>query len=256
MPWALPKEREEMLTLAKGYPYPAPPESFLFAGGEVREVSGADFAGRVPVIAHGSNRSPEQLQRKYGHLPGHHAEIPVTFAWIADYDVVYAAHVTRYGALAATMAHVPGCSVRVAITWLDDAQLERMHETEGGHYTYGALDDIEIELEAGPAGGIHRAWLYLSRFGSLGHEGGHVGLAALRAENRPHPELGQEEALDLIRRRYRPEEALDDFVLANIGDAKERKRHRLDIVHRIRETAMPMNAPHFNVELEEAPGPV
>ena len=90
MPWKLPESDRELLALAKSYPFPAPEGSYLFSGGEAGPIAPADFAGRVPVLAHGSNRSPEQLRRKFGTA----AEIPVTYGWLADYDVVYSAHIT------------------------------------------------------------------------------------------------------------------------------------------------------------------
>ena len=67
------------------------------------------FADRLPVIGHGSNRSPEQLRRKFGAR----AEIPVSRAWLSDYDVVYSAHVTQYGSIAANLQHTPGARAEV-----------------------------------------------------------------------------------------------------------------------------------------------
>ena len=70
MPWPIPERESDRLALAKGYPFPAPAASFLFAEGDHRPLIPADaadqglFAGRTPVVAHGSNRSPEQLARK------------------------------------------------------------------------------------------------------------------------------------------------------------------------------------------------
>ena len=62
MPWRLPDSDHELLELAKGYPYLAPPGSYLFVEGGARPLEvGTDapelFRGRVPVVAHGSNRS-------------------------------------------------------------------------------------------------------------------------------------------------------------------------------------------------------
>jgi hypothetical protein len=253
MPWRLPDGRDEKLALATGYPYEAPSESYLFRDGRVMPVERARFDERVPVIAHGSNRAPAQLHRKYGHLPGEGSEIPVTFGWLADYDVVYAAHVTRYGAVASTLHYAPGCRVRVAVNWLNPAQLERMHETEGVHYAYGALKDIAFEMEAGPRDKVTHAWLYLSRFGALSEEDQAVGLAALEAQARPHRALPQRDALDLLRARHHPHEGLEDFILGNFGEAN--KSRRLKLIEDIRQTARPMTAPHFEVEIAQAPGP-
>ena len=90
MPWKLPEREAELLRLAKSYPYEAPRVSYLFAQGAARPLTNYDhdrrlFDGRVPVIAHGSNRAPAQLARKYGAA----AEIPVSLGWLAEHDVVY-----------------------------------------------------------------------------------------------------------------------------------------------------------------------
>src|SRR3546814_316066 len=134
MPWALPETDDALLRLAKGYPYAAPAGSYLYRDGASKPLEGSLdpdlMAGRVPVIAHGSNRAPEQLHRKFGHLAGAASAIPVTRTWLGDHDVVYSAHVTRYGSLSATLHRAPGTRVQVYVTWLTEAQLPRMHETE------------------------------------------------------------------------------------------------------------------------------
>src|SRR3546814_1587568 len=74
MPWALPETDDALLRPAKGYPYAAPAGSYLYRDGASKPLEGSLdpdlMAGRVPVIAHGSNRAPEQLHRKFGHLAG------------------------------------------------------------------------------------------------------------------------------------------------------------------------------------------
>ena len=140
MPWTLPESDDALLRLAKGYPYAAPDGSYLYRDGESLALTGpldpALTSGRVPVIAHGSNRAPEQIHRKFGHLKGTASEIPVTRAWLSDHDVVYSAHMTRYGSISATLHEAPGTRVQVYVTRLTEAQLPRMLETEigWGHY--------------------------------------------------------------------------------------------------------------------------
>ncbi|MGH6886176.1 MAG: hypothetical protein ACREGK_08885, partial [Geminicoccales bacterium] len=216
MPWPLPKESAERLALAKGYPYPAPPKSYLLSAGAVRPLEAGEaarsVAGRQPVIAHGSNRSPEQLLRKYGAT----AEIPVTYAWLADYDVVYAAHVTRYASIASTLHHAPGCAVRIAVTWLDAVQLRRMHETEGAKYLYGALEGASFACELGLSARLAAAppTLYLYRLGALAEAGAPLGLAALEARNRRHAARDQLAILEWVRARHHGAEALDALLLS------------------------------------------
>ena len=243
MPWALPTTEAELLGLAKSYPFEAPGRSYLFRDGEAEPISGrlpgAHYAGRIPIIAHGSNRAPDQLRRKFGS----NAEIPVSRAWLADYDVVYSAHVTQYGSIAANLQHAPGARVEVFVTWLCEVQLARMHETELGHerYHYGRMVAVELTLETGPRPRLTEAMVYLSTQGCLAEGDGPVGLAAVAAEHRPHGALHQEEALDLVRTRHRPAASLDQHILTTIRDVSA--RHAL--IEDMRAHSLPAAAPHF-----------
>src|SRR3546814_2354513 len=119
MPLALPDSYDALLLLAKSYPYAAPSRSYLDRDDSSKSLEASLYpylmAGRVPVIAHGSNRAPEQLHRKFGHLAGAASAIPVTRTWLGDHDVVYSAHVTRYGSLSATLPRAPGTRVQVYV---------------------------------------------------------------------------------------------------------------------------------------------
>lgn len=250
MPWPLPEGEAERLALAKGYPFPAPDASFLFRDGSHRALTTAQaydsglFAGRTPVIAHGSNRSPEQLARKYGAA----ATIPVTRGWLADYDVVYSAHITQYGAVASTLHYVPGARARISINWLDETQLARMHETEGpSNYQYGEMAGIILDLEAGPATRLERAWIYFSKNGCLARDGAPIGIAAVEAESRPHDALPQEATLEHVRTKHRPESDVDAMILRAIAD----KGYRQSLVEEMRAEAVPARAPHFDPDAVE-----
>ena len=224
MPWALPDADPDILALAKAYPFESPPGSYLFGEGRampIRDAGPAAFAGRTPVIAHGSNRAPAQLLRKFGET----AEIPVTRGWLADFDVVYSAHVTRYGSIAADLRHAPGVGASVFVTWLTETQLTRMHETElgGENYRYGVLEQIDLELEAGPSGGLQAAHVYLSVRGCVAAEGAPLSLAAVDARGRGPAALAQAEVQEVLRGRHRAHEDLDPFILANVRDAARRQ---------------------------------
>lgn len=244
MPWKLPDSDDQLLALAKLYPYNAPPGSYLFIDGGSRPISrgaidAAAYEARVPVIAHGSNRSPEQLARKFGTG----AAIPVSRGWLNGYDVVYSAHITRYGAVATNLRHIPGMQVEIWITWLTERQLLRMHETELGTeiYRYGELTGVEIALDAGPAETIRGAGVYLSRNGYLAADGAAVGLAAVPANGRPHDSLHQEEALTLVRDRHHPDQELDMMILTLIREPDRRRA----LIDQMRAHALPPEAPHF-----------
>lgn len=200
---------------AKTYPFPAPGHCFLYEGGNWRRLD-CDFerAGRVPVLAAGSNQSPEQLRRKYGHLSDIGA-IPAQRGRLADFDVVYAAHLTAYGSVPATFQHSPGTEVTVFVLWLDARQLARMHETEG-NYTYDHLSGIRVALDAG--GTLDAAFAYSSKVGCLRHGTGCVSLAEIVAVGRRFPSLGQVEMLTALRDRLAPGQPLDDFIRAHLDD--------------------------------------
>ena len=243
MPWKLPDTDDGLLALAKTYPFPAPGQSYLFRDGASRPLApgtgeAALFAGRTPVLAHGSNRSPEQLRRKYGDG----AEIPVSLGRLDDYDVVYSAHITQYGAVASTLQHSPGSRVRIAVNWLTEAQLARMHETEGpSTYQYGRMTSLSLTLEAGPTASLAEAFIYFSRNGCLARDGRPVGMAAVKTEQRSHSPLGQVEALTHVRDRYRDGTHLDQMILAAIRD----RAVRLALVAEMKAEAVPSAAPHF-----------
>ena len=242
MPWPLPEAPEDRLALAKGYPFPAPAASFFFVEGEIRPLDEADFVGRRPVLAHGSNRAPDQLARKFGHLSGKDGAVPVSQAWLRDYDVVYAAHITRYGAVSSTLQNAPGCEAALAVTWLTEVQLRRMHETEGvGGYAYGDFESVALELEEGPAAQLDEVALYLGRHGCLAIDGAAVGLAAVPSRNRQNRELRQEEVQAWLCERHRPDQDLDAMILHHIADPEARQR----LARSLQAEALAPATPHF-----------
>jgi hypothetical protein len=180
-----------------------------------------DVRGRHPVLASGSNQSPEQLTRKFG---GHGlGAVYVLEAWVDGLDAVYSAHFTAYGSLPATVVAAPGVRARFFVTWLTDAQLDRMHETEalGENYEYARIDDVHI-VHHGESVSTH-IYAYLSRPGALTVDGDPVALAAVRAEGRRTPAMHQREVQEVARRRLAPEVALEHFIRDNIGCAKTRR---------------------------------
>ena len=250
MPWNLPESDDALLRLAKGYPYAAPAGSYLYCDGETLPLTGALdpglMAGRVPVVAHGSNRAPEQLHRKFGHLAGAASEIPVTRAWLADHDVVYSAHMTRYGSISATLHEAPGTRVQIYITWLTEAQLPRMHETEIGlgNYGYGRMAGLALQIEGGPL--LSEAFAYLSVHGCLADPekiDAPLALSAVPAEGRVHRAVDQEAALSVLHAAHHPGDALDAMILANIKNTEQRRR----LVEALQQSAVPWSVPGFEL---------
>ncbi|MEO1192203.1 MAG: hypothetical protein AAFY02_10630 [Pseudomonadota bacterium] len=212
MIWSLPRTRDERLALALDYPYDAPAGSYHLNRGEVDPLDSAEAAhlteGRTAVLAHGSNRAPAHLLRKFGP----EASLPVTYGWLSGYDVVFGAHVARYGAITATLASAPGCRVRLAATWLTSEQLALMHESERMNYTYGRLPAAAFAAEVGPE--PEELTLYAGNQGALLLDGQPVGLAALEAQGRPHPALTQR----ALQRQLHPGPGLEETLLARMED--------------------------------------
>jgi len=200
---------------AKAYPFPAPDHSYLYeAGGWQPLISGFETEGRTPVLAAGSNQSPEQLARKYGEMPDI-GSIPAQRGALHNFDVVYAAHLARYGSVPATFEDSPGTIVTVFVLWLTEAQLSRMHETEG-NYSYDYLDGACLMLDGGSM--LTAAYAYTSKIGSLSHEGNCVSIAEITADNRLYSGLTQSEIQAVIRDRLAPGMDLNKFIEQTVTD--------------------------------------
>ncbi len=92
-----PGETAAILKRALEYPYATPDRSYLYRDGDAHELpeDGPDLTGRTPLLSYGANAAPEVLARKLA---------PVAVAARAgDFDVVYSAHVSPYGAVPATL---------------------------------------------------------------------------------------------------------------------------------------------------------
>lgn len=223
---------------ALAYPFVAPDYSYVFADGEAVTADAARLtdlaAGRTAVIACGSNRAPEQLARKFA---GRAVRIPVVRARLRDHDVVYSAHITSYGSVAATLCPAPGTTVAISVLWLDEGSLARMHETEslGVNYDFVALDGAVVETE--PALEVGRPHVYASRHGCLGVDGEAVALAEIEAVCRRLPARDQRAIQRLIHEWLAPDEPFARFVAGNIRDPGLRRAR----IERLRSGARPLH---------------
>lgn len=204
-----PDPRTLRLQRARGYPYMIPRESFVYRDGRTAPFDLALTRGRTPVLAIGSNQSPERLAQKFGHDASH--MIPVERARLDGFDVVYSAHVTRYGAIPAMLQACRGACVSVAVTWLDDAQLEIMHASEiaAANYAFAELVDVRVRLDAQRDCG---ALAYVSSRGALRHAGSPVALAAIACEQRQFAAMSTHEVLERVRERVAPQLDADAFI--------------------------------------------
>jgi hypothetical protein len=263
---------------ALGYPYPRPQSSFVYVAGgtgQWEDLSGPVARARsaesllletpeqtvhpclrgddhvlgrrrTAVLAIGSNASPQQLARKYSGDDW--SPIPVLKAALSGYDIVYSPLISSYGSVCATLVasdDTRHTTVEVFITMLDDQQLRRMHETEGGYWVVRLLhvaDRLRIipdttSSESSP----DSAWrwpesipvlAYNSRNGVAIFDGMPIAFAEIPAIGRTLPALTQREMqaklMRIVEAGGESSEDLQDlenFVTSNV-------RHRTTRVRR------------------------
>ncbi len=236
---------KEILDLALGYPYQLPECSYVVDGRDVRDMS-ADEAhglrrGRTPVLAVGSNQSPEQIVRKFSHLDC--PPIPCERCEVHDFDSVYSAHVTGYGSIASCLHPAPGTRVTLFVNWLHEDHMARMHETELGNenYCYASLDGIRIVTEFGLE--MDKVFFYCSNAGAFTPNGAPVPLLEIPAENRQWRALRQADIQAEVQALAAPDLHLEAFITSSVSDIAQRNRRKAVM----REFAMPFSHEGLNI---------
>jgi hypothetical protein len=188
-------EREAILKRALTYPYATPERSFLYRRGRAEELPEAfDPSGRTPLLSYGANAAPEALALKLASLPDE--PLPVVRSELRDFDVVYSAHVSPYGAVPATLLESPGTVAPVFVLRPTAAQRALLTATELNY------DLVEVSGLAA----------YRSKHGCLELDGSPVALAAVRCHGRTLPELRQPAVLERVRAQLEPKLSLEEFV--------------------------------------------
>lgn len=225
------------LARARGYPYAFPRTSFVYIDGAVRPFDVSMTRGRTPVLAFGSNQAPERLTQKFGHQAGH--IIPVERGKLENFDVVFSAHLTNYGSIAAMLQVCKGAAVELAITWLDDDQLAIMHETEisAANYFFGAMENINLRGEYSKPTGT--AYAYVGRRGHFLHEGDAVALSVIACDNRRFPGKTTAEMLEIVRQTHAPDQDPDGFILRVLDDPA----YRDGLTAKLEETSIDFDFP-------------
>ena len=138
------------------------------------------------------------------------------------------------------MIYSAGTKVQIFLTWLTEAQLERMHETElpGGNYSYGHIKSTWVsadglDLPDDPLGTA----VYRSSSGILNYENSPVAISALPACTRSLVDWSQEQALGYVHGTSDLGN-LDQAILRSIDSKSYRdqlenklKEQSLDVFH-------------------------
>jgi hypothetical protein len=161
--------------------------------------------GAVGVLAYGANASPLVLRRKLGRRAA--AAVLARRVTLPDTDVVYSAHVSRHGAIPATLARVGGTEVDAWLLAVPAAALPALDATEPNY--------VRAEHPPGQA--------YLSRHGPLRVDGAPIALAVVPARGRALRALAEADLLEEVRRRLDPGADADRFVLAQLADERIRR---------------------------------
>ena len=187
------------------YPFDVPADSFLWSAAGAEPLSTlVSFdeltADRHAVLAIGSNASVQQLSRKFDERrfsdpAAQNGRIPVMRADVDGVDVVYGAHLARYGALPATLLDTPGACAQVFVTWLSLTQLERMNDTEGLGKAYQLRQVTGVRCCGKP---VMPAVSYVTTSGVALFEGSPLGLASILAPGSEWPRATQVGAWDLL----------------------------------------------------------
>ena len=211
---------QEILALAKEYPYAIPADSFVVADGVVRSLDHApspgELASRHSVLAYGSNAAPDALARKAAAPDFPRGEPLVLLAAVLhDHDVVFSAHLSPYGAVPATLQVSPGARASVFVMLATAAQLAAIERTEP-NYELVRMEDPRIEIESqainpGP-------FAFLSRHGCLDVEGAEVALEAVPVAGRSLRAMGEPQALRQVASRFGEERDVDRFIVETARD--------------------------------------
>ncbi len=271
------------LHLATQYPYDPPHESFLFVNGRalpiveprddplvgaavrlgsrlrraehaLRELGVAATPGmaeRTPLLSYGSNTSPFGIDRKYRPIYGDGSVvIPAIACELADHDVVYSPHFSRWGTIPATIAISPGAVAPLIALYLAPAQLQRMHDIEcgatperAGNYVAGRFTDVDLQLDGGQR--LSAVPTYVSRHGILARNGQPVALTALRTRERRFGQMNGSELLAALLHEFAPRSSRDEFLARLIADTEFRHSCTARLVAR----ALPVDVPSFVAEL-------
>lgn len=243
----------EYLSLALDYPFDIVSEACIFRNGQVEKLEKIpedciieEYVNRhlpkdkmrsfppplqpnPPIITYASNAAPSQLIRKLT-LSGFESTILIFRAVLQNFDVVYSAYITDYGALPATLQYSAGIETSVYVIFTTPETLARFHQTEGAGtaYNFVRLWDIRLKIENWPM--YFEAYTYLSIPGPLEIDGKSIGLEKIAFKGRRKIFMSERNVQKLICEKMNgiesSDEQLEKFVLEQCGEEGKTVRDR------------------------------
>jgi hypothetical protein len=201
-------------------------QSFL----EVMEAGDRLGKDLLPVLAARSNASPEQLGRK---LAGNcDFAIPLLHGHVRGWSSVYSGHVTRYGAVPATLFQDTHATTRLHCLLIPRRLLRIFNESEGPQYKLQTLPGVSfftVGLETGEQTEIVEPLAYISlRFSSGLSSGlsfaGPLRLARLHTEGSEFASASEVQALTLLHAMTRQTTSVCQFIHRLVGDGQFRNQ--------------------------------
>lgn len=190
-------ELYSIVDMAETYPYDLREDAFVFKNGAPHPFDGTELKGRTPLVAIGSNGSPKRLAMKFGD----DAVVPVKPAQLMDHAIVYAAAITSYGSVPATLVEMSGATALVAVVYLDRAQIEVMHASESVGRNYEVIDlGTHVIVDEAPLPAPVLA--YRSLYGPLRVNGQAVRLAEVPTVGTPLGAAYQSGILALLHHQF------------------------------------------------------
>ncbi|WP_219049567.1 hypothetical protein, partial [Streptomyces sp. JJ66] len=174
------------------YPGRVVTEAVLLDGDELvpwrAGAGGAGTAGRVPVVAVGSNAAPAQVRYKLA-LAGVPGPVPMVPVRVAGLAVGHSGHVSVAGYVAYAPYPAPGRQARAVLLWLDAAQLAVVDASERFNYRRVRLPAERFPVyDTGGAVDVGQgAYVYAGSRGLLAD----ADRAAPRAAGSQHAVLGE-----------------------------------------------------------------
>ncbi len=201
-------------------------------------AKGTVLHDRIPVIAIGSNSSPDVMLKKFEGIGG---DFAILQASIEDHAVVHGAFLGAAGTIPATLLPDQGSTAHITVAFLTKAQVEKLITTEPNYDAVALASEVQtrgIKSESGgngpavPPGSL----VYVSPWGALTKDGKTPLILSSIPSTTPHETVSSNQAMDMIVSIVDPAAQSTEEWFNNVSLAVE---SRLKINDSLRTHALP-----------------